>query len=94
VKGELTELNGCRVAVVFVLINVVRERETRGGKERKMERREAVMVGKTVAGTCRSYSSSVEHEAVRTTRDKEKKMRINKGTCMGAPTRKSAPFHT
>jgi hypothetical protein len=59
------ELNGCRVAAVFVLINVVRERETRGGKERKIKGREAVRAGKTVAGTRRSYSSSVEHEAVR-----------------------------
>jgi hypothetical protein len=82
------------MAAVFVLINVVRERETRGGKERKSERREAVRAGKTVAGTCRSYSSSVEHEAVRTTRDKEKKKSINKGTWMDAPTRKSVPFHT
>ena len=34
------------------------------------------MAGKTVARTSRSYSSSVEHEAARTTRDKEKKNRI------------------
>ena len=34
-KGMEEGSYGCRVAVVFVLINVVRERETRGRKERK-----------------------------------------------------------
>jgi hypothetical protein len=49
-----------------------------------------------VAGTCRSYSSCVAHEAVRTRcRDnyKEKKKK-KKVTWMGAPTQKSVPFHT
>jgi hypothetical protein len=47
---------GCRAAAVFVLINVVRERETRGrmerkGKEKEREERRAVRAGKTLART-------------------------------------------
>ena len=51
---------GCRVGAAFVSINVVREHEMRGGKERKRERNEVVMAIKAIIGTRRSYSFCVE----------------------------------
>lgn len=41
-EGGIDGSYGCHMAAVFVLINVVRECKTRGGKQSKSKRREAV----------------------------------------------------
>jgi hypothetical protein len=62
--------------LVSELINVVREGETRGGKEREYESRKAAIVGRNVIRTLMSFSSCVDNEVVRAKQDsKEKRKR-------------------